>query len=142
MRPHTHCRARTRLQGNVLAGVAPQTAQVAAQLAAAYNSNPALAQLASSNPAALAAQLAAGQAGLAYANAMRVSVDKGRQTDYDHQFVAEDTTAKDHADEVMRRCEEVTKMLRKTLGKHTEGDRCGGQGGCRAGLLDGRRAGW
>ena len=55
---------------------------------------------------------------------MRVSVDKGRQTDYDHQFVAEDTTAKDHADEVMRRCEEVTKMLRKTLGKHTDGDRC------------------
>ncbi|KAL4427971.1 hypothetical protein ABPG75_002060 [Micractinium tetrahymenae] len=61
----------------------------------------------------------------ASANAMRVSVDKGRQTDLDHQFVAEDTTAKDHADEVMRRCEEVTKMLRKTLGKHTDGDRFG-----------------
>lgn len=61
----------------------------------------------------------------ASANAMRVSVDKGRQTDLDHQFVAEDTTAKDHADEVMRRCEEVTKMLRKTLGKHTDGDRWG-----------------
>ena len=71
------------------------------QLAAAYGQNPA---------------------------AMRVSVDKGRQTDYDHQFVAEDTTAKDHADEVMRRCEEVTMMLRKTLGKHTEGDRCAGAG--------------
>lgn len=64
----------------------------------------------------------------ASANAMRVSVDKGRQTDLDHQFEAEDTTAKDHADEVMRRCEEVTKMLRKTLGKHTDGDRWGGAG--------------
>ena len=66
---------------------------------------------------------------------MRVAVDKGRDADRDHDFVAEDTTAKDHADEVMRRCEEVTKMLRKTLGKHTDRDHrfgatsVGGEGG-------------
>lgn len=76
-----------------------------------------------------AAQLAAAQAqAQAAAYQMRVAVDKGRATEYDHAFVAEDTTAKDHADEVMRRCEEVTKMLRKTLGKHTDGDRWAGQG--------------
>lgn len=87
-----------------------------------------------------AAAMAVGQlnpalAGAYAANAMRVSVDKGRQTDLDHQFVAEDTTAKDHADEVMRRCEEVTKMLRKTLGKHTDGDRWGRGGGPVTGML-------
>ncbi|KAI3428839.1 hypothetical protein D9Q98_007656 [Chlorella vulgaris] len=70
---------------------------------------------------ALAAQAATMNAAMN----MRVSVDKGRQTDYDQQFEAEDTTAKDHADEVMKRCEDVTKMLRKTLGKHTDGDRFG-----------------
>ena len=90
---------------------------------------------------AAAAQQMQGLAGLqaAQASAMRVAVDKGRATEYDHTFVAEDTTAKskDHADEVMRRCEEVTQMLRKTLGKHTEGDRRaqrgGGSGGRAAG---------
>lgn len=73
---------------------------------------------------ALAAQAATMNAAMN----MRVSVDKGRQTDYDQQFEAEDTTAKDHADEVMKRCEDVTKMLRKTLGKHTDGDRWGARG--------------
>jgi hypothetical protein len=74
------------------------------------------------NAAALAAYAANASATANAAANMRVAVDKGRTTDYDHQFVAEDTTAKDHADEVMRRCEEVTKMLRKTLGKHSVGD--------------------
>jgi hypothetical protein len=75
-------------------------------------------------PAGLGAMLSpATLAALQQQSLMRISVDKGRQTDLDHDFVAEDTTAKDHADEVMRRCEDVTKMLRKTLGKHTEGDR-------------------
>lgn len=89
--------------------------------------------------AAHSQQLAVQQAAQVQAYAMRVAVDnKGRAEEYDHKFEAEDTTAKDHADEVMRRCEEVTQMLRKTLGKHTEGDRCGQQGrwrclgGCRA----------
>lgn len=114
---------------------------IPAHLAASLLSNPSLMmqlQQRGFNPLAAGAfnglgmtgQLAAsgqlGMAGqLAYANAMRVSVDKGRQTEFDHAFVAEDTTAKDHADEVMRRCEEVTKMLRKTLGKGTDGDRFG-----------------
>jgi hypothetical protein len=81
------------------------------------------------NAAALAAYAANASATANAAANMRVAVDKGRTTDYDHQFVAEDTTAKDHADEVMRRCEEVTKMLRKTLGKHSVGDRFGVTGG-------------
>lgn len=75
---------------------------------------------------------------------MRVAVDKGRAEEYDHKFEAEDTTAKDHADEVMRRCEEVTQMLRKTLGKHTDGDRCGvgwGSSTQSAGWLGCRRLG-
>jgi hypothetical protein len=83
-------------------------------------------QLAAHSQQQLAAQQAAPQAAQVQANAMRVAVDnKGRAEEYDHKFEAEDTTAKDHADEVMRRCEEVTQMLRKTLGKHTEGDRFG-----------------
>jgi hypothetical protein len=79
------------------------------------------------------------QAAALSAYQMRVSVDKGRQTEFDHAFVAEDTTAKDHADEVMRRCEEVTKMLRKTLGKHTDGDRCGAGSRGRQQARAGRR---
>lgn len=144
--------------------------------------------------AALQQQMAAQQAAAQQAAAMRVGVDKGRNVDLDHTFEAEDTTAKDHADEargrwlagcwllgaallrcggvqagwlggrrqrarasasrraadsltptpspaflcpareqVMRRCEEVTRMLRKTLGKGTDGDRC--VGGARVGVM-------
>ncbi|PSC69740.1 CHROMATIN REMODELING 19 [Micractinium conductrix] len=95
-------------------------------LAAQVASNPALAAQFAANPA-LAAQFGLGGAYAAAGGAagMRVAVDKGRNAALDHTFVAEDTTAKDHADEVMKRCEEVTQMLRKTLGKHTDGDRFG-----------------
>lgn len=99
------------------------------QLAAVQQQGLALGGFPPGYNAALAAQQQQQLQAQAQAYAMRVAVDKGRATEYDTQFVAEDTTAKDHADEVMRRCEEVTQMLRKTLGKHTDGDRCAGEGG-------------
>lgn len=57
--------------------------------------------------------------------AMRVAVDKRNKAAPDRMFNAEDTTKSDHADEVVRRCEEITKSLRSHLdkkGKKTEGD--------------------
>lgn len=45
-------------------------------------------------------------------------------------FVAEDTSAKDHANEVMRRCEEISRALRKQLGTAAgDGERCAGRRG-------------
>ena len=48
--------------------------------------------------------------------AMRVSIDKKNRESLDKTFNAEDTTKTDHADEVMRRCEEISKSLRDHLG--------------------------
>lgn len=51
---------------------------------------------------------------------MRVSVDKRNKSAGDKLFQAEDTTGRDHADEVVRRCEEISKALRARLGKGTK----------------------
>ncbi len=49
--------------------------------------------------------------------AMRVAIDKRNRDAADRMFNAEDTTKADHADEVVRRCEEITKSLRSHLEK-------------------------
>lgn len=57
--------------------------------------------------------------------AMRVAIDKRNKAAPDRMFNAEDTTKSDHADEVVRRCEEITKSLRSHLekkGKKGDGD--------------------
>jgi hypothetical protein len=63
---------------------------------------------------------AGGGGGAAAASAraqMRVAIDKRSRAAYDAGFQAVDTTDKDHADEVVRRCEEISKALRSHLGK-------------------------
>lgn len=52
---------------------------------------------------------------------MRVTIDKRNRAALDKLFNAEDTTDKDHADEVVRRCEEISKALRSHLGKGVKG---------------------
>lgn len=49
--------------------------------------------------------------------AMRVSIDKREKASADKMFNAEDTTATDHASEVIQRCEEITKSLRAHVGE-------------------------
>ena len=56
---------------------------------------------------------------------MRVAIDKRNKADAGKILNAEDTTKGDHADEVVRRCEEITKSLRSHLdkkGKKADGD--------------------
>jgi len=55
------------------------------------------------------------------ARGMRVAIDKRNRSALDKMFNAEDTTDKDHADEVVRRCEEISKSLRSHLGKGLRG---------------------
>jgi len=63
--------------------------------------------------------------------AMRVSIDKKNRESLDKTFNAEDTTKTDHADEVMRRCEEISKSLRDHLGTGVDNSE-GRFGGTRA----------
>jgi hypothetical protein len=63
--------------------------------------------------------------------AMRVSIDKKNRESLDKTFNAEDTTKTDHADEVMRRCEEISKSLRDHLGTGVNNSE-GSFGGTRA----------
>eukprot|EP00889_Picochlorum_renovo_P001327 jgi/Picre1/28357/NNA_003763.t1 len=49
--------------------------------------------------------------------AMRVSIDKREKASADKMFNAEDTTATDHASEVIQRCEEITKSLKAHVGE-------------------------
>eukprot|EP00887_Chlorella_sp_A99_P001899 scaffold18.g1899.t1 len=76
--------------------------------------------------AAAAAQLAATNG----AGTMRVDVAKGGQAWKDGKdgFLAEDTTAKDHTEEVMKRCEEISRRMKQQLGKHVDGERFGATG--------------
>jgi SNF2 family DNA or RNA helicase len=55
---------------------------------------------------------------LARYNNMKVEVNRkrGRYGDLDDQFVAEETVAENHADEILRKCQEVSNSLRKALG--------------------------
>jgi len=48
---------------------------------------------------------------------MRVSIDKRNKNAGDKLFQAVDTTGRDHADEVVRRCEEISRALSSRLGK-------------------------
>ena len=48
---------------------------------------------------------------------MRVAIDKKNRTSLDKLFNAEDTTDTDHADEVLSRCEEISKSLQSHLSK-------------------------
>jgi SNF2 family DNA or RNA helicase len=59
---------------------------------------------------------------------MRVSIDKRNKAAGDKLFQAVDTTGRDHADEVVRRCEEISHALSARLGKgvHSNEGRFGG----------------
>jgi hypothetical protein len=59
---------------------------------------------------------------------MRVSIDKRNKNAGDKLFQAVDTTGRDNADEVVRRCEEISRALSARLGKgvHSSEGRFGG----------------
>lgn len=59
---------------------------------------------------------------------MRVSIDKRNKNTGDKLFQAVDTTGRDNADEVVRRCEEISRALSARLGKgvHSNEGRFGG----------------
>jgi hypothetical protein len=56
---------------------------------------------------------------------MRVQIDKRNRAQFDGTFVGEDTTAKDHADHVVRKCEEISKALKSHLGSTGDDERFG-----------------
>lgn len=60
------------------------------------------------------------QAGAGRTN-MRVSIDKRNRSAADKMFHGVDTTGRDHANEVVRRCEEVSRALRQHLAKRGKG---------------------